>query len=351
MTTLPSITPRYAPQPAGVDWPTRAWPRAESDAALDTVVDEAFTAEDLAITQAVLVVRGGAVVAERYGGEVPFFDRPAEPVTPETGLLSWSMAKSMMHFIIGTLVDGGRVDPSAPPRVPEWSGADDPRRDIRVADMLAMHDGLDWNENYEIGQPSDAIEMLFGESRSDVAGYAAARGAVAAPGSRFNYSSGTTNILSRVVADLVGHGDDYRAYIDERLFSPLGVTSARPGFDATGVWVASTFVHATAQDFARFGLLYLRGGEWDGARLVSRAWTDTAQLPLSVDPENGDLYSWHWWVTGDEYGSYWASGYEGQMIVVVPALDAVIVRLGRSPEANGPQRAAWRDRVIAALAR
>jgi CubicO group peptidase (beta-lactamase class C family) len=345
------VTPRYAPPPAGVDWPTRAWPRAAGGSALDDLVDEAFTAGDLAITQAVVVVRAGAIIAERYGGEVPFFDRPAEPVTPDTTLLSWSMAKSMLHFVIGTLVDDGRVDPDAPAPVPEWSEEGDPRARIRVSDMLAMRDGLDWNESYEIGQPSDAIEMLFGESRVDVAGYAAAHDALADPGERFNYSSGTTNILSRVVADIVGRGDEYRSFLHQRLFAPLGMTSARPGFDATGVWVASTFVHATAQDFARFGLLYLRGGEWDGARLVSRAWTDNAQVPLSVDPDNGDLYSRHWYVVGDEYGSYWASGYEGQMIVVVPALDAVIVRLGRSPEENGPQRAAWRDRVIATLAR
>lgn len=351
MTTLPVVTPRYAPQPAGVDWPTRAWPRAAGDAALEDVVDEAFTASDLAITQAVVVVRAGAVVAERYGGEVPFFDRPAEPVTPDTRLLSWSMAKSMLHFAIGTLVDDASVDPGEAAPVPEWSGDDDPRGDIRVADMLAMRDGLAWNEDYEIGQPSDVIEMLFGTGQDDVARYAAARPARERPGAIFNYSSGTSNVLSRVVADLVGYGDDYRAFLDRRLFAPLGMTSARPGFDEAGVWVASSYVHATAQDFARFGLLYLRGGEWDGERLVSRAWVDTAQIPLSVDPDNGDLYSWHWYVTGDEHGSYWASGYEGQMIVVVPGLDVVIVRLGRSPEANGPQRAAWRDRLIAALAR
>ena len=178
------MTPRYAPQPAGVDWPTRAWPRAAGHAALEDVVDEAFTASDLAITQAVVVVRAGAVVAERYGGEVPFFDRPAEPVTPDTRLLSWSMAKSMLHFAIGTLVDDARLDPGEAAPVPEWSGDDDPRGDIRVADMLAMRDGLAWNEDYEIGQPSDVIEMLFGEGQDDVARYAAARPARASDPAR-----------------------------------------------------------------------------------------------------------------------------------------------------------------------
>jgi CubicO group peptidase (beta-lactamase class C family) len=130
----------------------------------------------------------------------------------------------------------------------------------------------------------------------------------------------------------------------------LGMTSARATFDARGVWVASSYVHATALDFARFGLLYLRGGEWNGRRLISQAWTDTAQRPLSADPETGDLYAWQWWVTGDPYGTYWASGYEGQMINVVPALDAVVVRLGKSPEENAPDHASWRRRVIDVLA-
>ena len=132
------------------------------------------------------------------------------------------------------------------------------------------------------------------------------------PGTVFNYSSGTTNLLSRIVADIVGYGDAYRTYLDQRLFGPLGMTSADPTFDDRGVFVASSYLHATALDFAKFGLLYLRGGEWDGRQIVSRAWAETAQVPLSVEKETGAYYSWQWWVTGDEYGTYWASGYEGQ---------------------------------------
>lgn len=351
MSDVPSLTPRYAPQPEGVAWPGAEWPRAEGSEELARVVEEAFTAPELAITQAVVVVRGGRVIAERYGGEVPFFDRPPEPVTADTTLLSWSMAKSMLHFVIGTLVDEGRLDPDQAAPIAEWDDPDDPRRAIRIADMLAMRDGLGWIENYVIGERSDVVEMLFGEGQDDVAGYAAAVHALHPPGAHFNYSSGTSNLLSRVVAGLVGRGGAYESFLRHRLFDPLGMTSATPKLDATGVWVASTFVHATALDFARFGVLYLRGGEWDGRQLVSRRWTDTAQRPLSVDPESGHLYSWHWYVTGDEFGTYWASGYEGQMINVVPALDAVVVRLGRSPEENWPARDEWRGRVLDALAR
>jgi len=146
-------------------------------------------------------------------------------------------------------------------------------------------------------------------------------------------------------------GTEYQDYIRTRLFAPTGMTSATPTLDPTGVWIASSFVHANALDFTKFGLLYLRGGQWDGRQLVSRAWTDTAQIPLSREVESGNLYSWQWWVTGDQYGTYWASGYEGQMISVVPALDALVVRFGHTPEDRYPALREWRARVLDVLAR
>jgi CubicO group peptidase (beta-lactamase class C family) len=350
--TLPLITPAFAPPTPSVDWPTAEWPRERHPKhdELDAVVDEMFTGEELAITNSVIVIQGGQVVAERYGGVREFFDRPPEPVTNESPLLSWSMAKSMLHFIIGTLVDAGELDPNEQANVPEWSDESDPRHRIRLRDLLAMRDGLDFNEAYVLGQPSHVIEMLFGDGQPDMAAFAAARPLAHEPDTMFNYSSGTTNMLSRIVADVVGYGDAYRNYLDQRLFGPLGMTSAEPTFDDAGVFVASSYVHATALDFAKFGLLYLRGGEWDGRQLISQDWAKTAQIPLSVDAETGWFYSWQWWVTGDDYGTYWASGYEGQQISIVPALDALILRFGHTPEEKAPLLMEWRRRVIRVLA-
>ena len=124
--------------------------------------------------------------------------------------------------------------------------------------------------------------------------------------------------------------------------------TTEPTFDPTGVFVASSYVHATALDFAKFGLLYLRGGEWDGEQLISREWANTAQVPFSHDPD-GSYYSWQWWVTGDAYGTYWANGYEGQMISVVPALDALVLRFGHTSSDNYPALGAWRARVLEVL--
>jgi len=353
MDDVPVLIPKYAPQPDGVAWPTHQWPRGSvtNQSDLDDVIDQVFVDDTFVSTNAVVVVRKGRVVAERYGGVQEYFDRPAEPITATSQLLSWSMAKSMLHMIIGTLVDEGRLDPEARADVPEWRDPGDPRHAIRLEDLLAMRDGLAFIENYEIGQTSHVIDMLYGEGQHDVAGFTAALPLAHQPGSHFNYSSGTTNVLSRLVGSLVGVGTEYQDYIRTRLFAPTGMTSATPTLDPTGVWIASSFVHANALDFTKFGLLYLRGGQWDGRQLVSRAWTDTAQIPLSREVESGNLYSWQWWVTGDQYGTYWASGYEGQMISVVPALDALVVRFGHTPEDRYPALREWRARVLDVLAR
>jgi CubicO group peptidase (beta-lactamase class C family) len=353
MESLPSVLPRFAAQPSGVAWPTYEWPRGEmaNQDELDAIVDEMFTDEKLAVTNAVVVVQGGQVVSERYGGEQFHFDRPAEPITRDSQLLSWSMAKSILHMIIGTLADEDRLNPEQLAPVPEWSDEADPRHQIQVRDLLAMRDGLAFVEEYEIGQTSHVLDMLYGEGKDDMAAFTAALPLAHEPGTFYNYSSGTTNILSRIVADLVGYGDDYRAYLERRLFEPIGMTSSVATFDTCGVFVASSFVHARALDFAKFGLLYLRGGEWENQQLISREWAATAQVPLSVEASSGHFYSWQWWVSGDQYGTYWANGYEGQMISVVPALDAIVVRFGHTPEENSEPRMAWRERVLAVLAK
>ena len=348
---LPNVTPTWAPQPANVPWPTTSWPRASSTAALDSLVDELFESSELATTNALVIVRGGEILAERYGGAKISFDREPEPIVQSTPLLSWSVAKSMVHFFVGVLVDEQRLDPEARAEVAEWSEPNDPRYAIRLADLLAMRDGLDFLEDYVDDTASDCIEMLFGAGSANTSGYAAARPLKHEPGSHYNYSSGTTNIISRLVAQRVGFAEQYHAFMSERLFDPIGMSTAKPGFDDAGVFIGSTFVHAVAQDFARFGLLYLRGGEWDGRHLVSRAWTATAQTPHSFDPDSGTFYSWQWWLGADQYGTYWANGYEGQRIFISPALDTVVVRLAKMPVEQAPALANWRDRLLGELAR
>src|SRR6202034_2402388 len=161
--------------------------------------------------------------------------------------------------------------------------------------------------------------------------FAADRPLAAVPGARFNYSSGSSNIISAVVARVVGPGPPYMRFLRERLFDRIGMESATPELDAAGTWVASSYVRATARDFARFGLLYLRDGIWEGRRILPAGWVDHGRRPRSVDPDDGMIHGAHWWVVGDDHGSFWASGYSGQSILISPGLDLVVVRLGDTP--------------------
>ena len=340
-------------QPEGVPWPTQSWPQGDSGSVpvlLDSLLDEAFdTSGRLTETYAVVIIAGGRLVAERYGGLEPRSEG-TNPVGPRSTLLSWSIAKSMLHAVVGILVGDGRLELDAPAPVAAWSGDGDPRGAITVEQLLEMRDGLDFAEDYVDRGVSDVMEMLWGRGRHDVAGFAADRPPVAAPGSLFHYSSGTTNILSGVVAGVVGPGDPYRRFLGDRLFGPLGMTSATAAFDAAGTWVASSTVYATARDFARFGLLYLRDGVWDSRRVLPPGWVDLGRRPRSVDPDDGMVHGAHWWVVGDEHGTFWASGYHGQSLLVCPGLDLVVVRLGDTPTERGPELRRWNAEVVTAFA-
>jgi CubicO group peptidase (beta-lactamase class C family) len=314
---------------------------------LDRVCDDTGP---LATTYAVAVVHRGRLVAERYQGALPSFTHAPTPVTVDTPLLSWSMAKSMLHATVGLLVKDGRLDLDAPADVPEWAADDDPRHAITLRHLLAMRDGLDFVEDYVDDRASDVITMLFGDGQADMAHFAADRPLAAPPDTRFNYSSGTSNIISSVVARAVGPGAPYELFLRQRLFGPIGMASATPEFDAAGTWVASSYVRTTARDFARFGLLYQRDGVWEGERVLPEGWVDHGRTIRSVDPEDGP-YGAHWWgVAGDTLGTFRASGYEGQSITICPTLDLIVVRLGKTNIEHNPELVAWRADVVQAFA-
>jgi CubicO group peptidase (beta-lactamase class C family) len=344
---------RLPAQPAGVPWPTGDWPTAPLPRAVEArvrvLVDAMFErGDEFGTTYAVVVVHAGQLVAERYGGALPHFDRPEEPVGPDTCLLSWSMAKSILHAAVGPLVASGRLALDGPAPVPEWSEAADPRGAITLDHLLTMRDGLDFVEDYVDASRSDVIEMLFGAGHHDVGHFAADRALAHEPGTVFNYSSGTSNIVSRVVAGVVGSGAAYEEYLRSRLFEPIGMRSAIVRLDDAGTFIGSSFVYATARDFARFGLCVLRDGCWDGGRVLPAGWVDHGRRIRSRDATDGRLHGAHWWAVGDDAGSFWASGYEGQSVLCCPALDLVVVRLGKSTEAQAAALFDWRTQMIAA---
>ena len=339
-------------QPADVPWPTEAWPRAEPPVEVaDTVAalldDVTSDTDRYGTTFAVAVVHRGRLLAERYGGELEHWDRPNEPVEPTTRLLSWSMAKSMLHAVVGMLVAEGRLALDEPAPVPEWSGPGDPRHAITLEHLLDMRDGLAFSEVYDDAGASDVIEMLFGAGEADMAHFAADRSLAHPPDTVFNYSSGTSNIVSGIVARTVGPGEPYERFLRERLFDAIGMASARPRFDDAGTFCGSSYVYATTADYLRFGLLYLRGGVWDGTQVLPEGWVDHGRRIRSYDADEDRWYGAHWWSVGDDLGTFWASGYEGQSLMLCPPLDLMVVRLGRSPDDHhNPELTAWRARMV-----
>lgn len=345
--------PGLPEQPAGVPWPTKDWPTGSLpdhvDAAeLEAIIDRAFGPQPdpgFGESYALVIVHEGRIVAERYGADTP----------PDTPLLSWSMAKSVTHSLVGILVEDGRLDPDALAAIAPWRDDADPRSRITLRHLLRMTDGLEFNEDYALTTGDDesekrwshCIDMLFGAGIDDVAGYTIDRPARHEPGTVFNYSSGTTNVVARIVSDELGGGPDgLRTFMNDRLFHPIGVRTADPTFDTAGNFVGSSYLHMTARDWARYGLLNLRGGTWDGRQVVPRAWVEDSRRAWAVD-DDGTHYGTHWWVADDPRGTFWASGFEIQRVICVPTSDLVVVRLGKTPQEDYATPKTWLDQIIA----
>ena len=273
-------------------------------------------------TLAVVVQHRGEVVAEAY----------ADGVSADTTLISWSMAKSVTHALVGLAQMDGLLDVHAPTGIALWQNDD--RRNITLQHLLEMRSGLAWIEDYVEGNESDVIDMLFGSVKEDHATHAINKPLASAPGSEWYYSSGTTNIVARLLGNALGDknglSDKTHAFIQKRLFDAIGMSSATVQFDAAGTFVGSSFVYATARDFAKFGELYLRDGKCGTKQVLPVGWVDHARAQTVIDDETGQGYGAHWWTQPGESGSLIASGYEGQQIIVLPKRDLVIVRLGKT---------------------
>jgi CubicO group peptidase (beta-lactamase class C family) len=308
---------------------------------LASQVDELFARPDSEGGSLALVIQQrGEIVAEKYGTQPGNDFQEASVVDADSTLISWSMAKSITHAMVGVLVGDGLIDLDAPAPVPEWAGTS--KAAITTLQLLEMRSGLHFVEDYIDGTTSNCIEMLFGDSGSSHAAYAASQDLVHEPGTVWNYSSGTTNIVSRIVGDIVngGPGGDpaerevtVRRFLADRLFLPTEMTSAEPKFDAAGDFVGSSFVYATARDFAAFAELYLHDGVTDagsGERILPAGWADHARHQIATDPETGFGYGRHWWSWPDIPGSISCHGYEGQFIVIAPEAGVVLVHLGKT---------------------
>lgn len=272
-------------------------------------------------TRAVLVVRDGELVGERY----------ADGFTAQTPQLGWSMSKSVTNLLVGRLVAEGRVSLDDAALRPEW---DDERAGITIEHLLRMTSGLEWDETYALGTP--ITRMLYLEP--DMGRYVASQPAAHDPGTYQQYSSGSTTLLCSILGDRVGVTSDLPR---QELFAPLGLTSAVLEPDASGTPVCSSYLWATPRDWAAIGQFALQGGEWNGEQLLPPDWMTMSTTAIQVETEE-DGYAAGWWVNKRADGTlvepslpadaYFAEGHDGQWIVVVPSADLVVVRLGFSPE-------------------
>lgn len=298
------------------------------------------------LTLAFVVAVDGRVISEAYGEHPATPFTPARAVSADDTLISWSMAKSITHALVGIAVDDGLLDLDRPAAVPEWRGTE--AESITLSDLLEMRSGLSFVEDYVDGEASDCIHMLFSgdEARGvhDMGAYAASRPLVDTPGESWSYSSGTTNIVCRILGDAVAGGDvaaigparrraAMESFMMDRLLIPTGMHTATARFDGSGTFIGSSFLYATARDFLRFGELYRCDGlAEDGGRVLPAGWRDHARTAIAHDPDGagpeGFDYGRHWWIWPDIPGSMAAQGYQGQFVLVVPEWGLTLVHLG-----------------------
>jgi CubicO group peptidase (beta-lactamase class C family) len=309
---------------------------------LRKAIDAAFSEPDPdrpRRTRAIVVVYKDRIIAERY----------VEGFSHETSLIGWSMTKSVINALTGILVREGKLAIHDQALLPEWRKPGDPRSDISLDQLLRMTSGLEFVEDYE-NPLKDVVFMLFGTG--DMGAYAANKPLEAKPDKRWHYSSGNTNIIARIIRNAIGGTDaDYFAFPRRALFDRIGMHSAIIEPDARGTIVGSSFMYATARDWARFGLLYLQDGVWEGERILPEGWVDYSVTPTSQSPEG--QYGVHFWLqvpSAFKSGAspplslppdmYTAAGHEGQFVTVIPSRRLVVVRLGlsRLPESweHGP---------------
>ena len=279
---------------------------------------------------AFIVVHQDGVVAERY----------REGITADTRLLSWSMGKSFTNALVGIMAGDGLVDIHAPMDIPEWQG--DGRAAITLSDLMQMQSGLEWNENY--GTRSDVNLMLHREE--DMGLFALSKPLMAKPGTHWYYSSGSTNIIMRYLRGRFASDEEFLQYIHERLFDPLGIDNPCFEPDMSGTPVGSSYLYATARDFARLGHMYLHDGCVGEERLLPEHWVEYTTTPAS--DSKGGYGACFWLNRSKTYPSapedmYSCQGHDGQMIFIIPSKELVVVVLGYSPK---PDRVIEFDRLL-----
>lgn len=273
-------------------------------------------------TTSFLVAHKGRLVAERY----------ALGVGPHTPVAGWSMTKTITGSLIAILHDRGLIALDQPAPIAAWQGT--PKAEITVANLLQMASGLAFDDGYK--GLSEVTRMLY--QRSNQAEYVASLPLAFEPGTRYNYSTGDSNLLAKIVQDTVGGSmqDGYNFYQTE-LFHKIGITSGLIEFDASGQFVGGAYGFLSPRDWLRFGQLYLQEGKWNGEAVLSSEWIQYATQPSAANPGYGAQIWLNTDADNDGYGDRWPmlpldtyhfQGHLGQYVVIIPTLQLVVVRTG-----------------------
>ncbi len=314
--------------------------------AIRPVIDTLFEQDDddnkapLGETRALVIMRGGQIVAERY----------APGYGPETRHLGWSVAKTVTGILVGIMVSDGRLALDEPVPLAAWSQRGDPRAAITLRQMLQMRGGLRHVEKGEPLDQSDALRMLVGDGAQDQAAYAASKPLADPPGKQFVYSSATTTLLAEMLTEQLTHSADPRArrdammaFMRTRFIEPAGLESLVPEFDAKGTLIGAAMMHMTARDYARLGELLRRRGVAGGRTLYSEGWARFMTEPSPANPAYGGHvwlnrpFEWSPLFPGEASPRLFAAvGFGGQYVIVSPAQQLVIVRLGMTRDEDLP---------------
>ncbi len=302
--------------------PTWEWPEATpAEQGMDPTILEGartYAFQDGKNTQGVVVTRRGVLVAEWY----------TEGKGPDSYAGSWSVAKSIVSSLIGMAIEDGSISGIDVPLTdyyPSWVGTE--RDQITLQHVLHQSTGLQWDESYDLmsANDSDAAQLVL--TTESPLQYVLDRPVAAAVDTVFNYSSGNSLLFAGILEQATGMSAG--EFAERRLFSQMGIEGAQWWKAKTGETLTYCCVDMTSRDFARFGLLYLNNGEWDGKQLVPADWVAASLSPSSVYAG----YGYQWWLIGPEYPDlpddlYAALGHDGQFVYVIPSLELVVVRNG-----------------------
>lgn len=266
-------------------------------------------------TRAVLVIHKNQIIAEQYD----------KGFTKNSRILGWSMSKSIMSTVFGIMQTQGKINVFDKAPILEWQ--DDERKNITINNLLQMNSGLAWDENYNT--ISDVTKMLFLEK--DMTKIQSEKSLAGKPNETWNYSSGTSNLLSGIIRNTFKNHQTYLDYWYSEFIDKIGMNSMLIETDMTGNYVSSSYAWATPRDWSKFGLLYLNKGAWNGEQLFNPSWVD-----YITTPTNGSegTYGGHFWLNAEGQfpdvpkNMFYASGYQGQFVFVFPDQDLVVVRMG-----------------------